>query len=123
MPEPPPHITARSILAAKVKVLKSWIDEANDAANKVKRTERLTKQGTIDTLRARLADYYDLDLTAAPPPAQEGQAPGGFAGEPEHAADQQVCETQWDYMTQLLERWQICTQGRTLPPAQARAHQ
>ncbi|GJE98263.1 hypothetical protein PsYK624_144890 [Phanerochaete sordida] len=113
MPEPPPHVTVCTILAAKVKVLKSWIDEANFTADKVKRNERLTKQGTIDTLRTRLASYYGLDLTTAPPPQEGAAPPGGFTGEPEHAASQQVFETQWDYMTQLLDRWKLCdTEGR-----------
>ncbi|KAG1764586.1 hypothetical protein EV702DRAFT_1204967 [Suillus placidus] len=43
-------------------LLKFWIKEANRAAGK----KALTKTGTVDALRMKLAEFYGLDLAATP---------------------------------------------------------
>ena len=63
----PDHISVQALNAAKGVQLKFWIDEANGAAN----GKVLTKVGTVQDLRTKLAEYYALDL-ACPPKKSAG---------------------------------------------------
>ncbi|EKM61809.1 uncharacterized protein PHACADRAFT_191001, partial [Phanerochaete carnosa HHB-10118-sp] len=73
MPAPPSHITAQSLKSAKGEVLKSWIIAANEAAGvtNYKSKTYLSRTGTINELRAKLAEHYNIDLDAPPPDAAQ----------------------------------------------------
>jgi hypothetical protein len=93
-PLPPlDHISVQALNAAKGVQLKFWIDEANSAAN----GKVLTKVGTVQDLRTKLAEYYALDL-ACPPKKPAGPITRG----------QEVQKRQFAYLRELWKEWVEC---------------
>ena len=86
----PDHISVQALNAAKGVQLKFWIDEANGAAN----GKVLTKVGTVQDLRTKLAEYYALDL-ACPPEKSAGPITRG----------QEVQKRQFAYLRELWKEW------------------
>ena len=115
-PTPPPGVTVQSIKAAKVTVLQSWIDAANEAAGLRKRS-KLKRTGTKEVLQRSLADFYGLDLDAAAVPAvashDVGSTSAGQASdrEPEHAVNQRIRDHQWDHLLSLGQEWRQKTEA------------
>ncbi|EKM48079.1 uncharacterized protein PHACADRAFT_109426 [Phanerochaete carnosa HHB-10118-sp] len=107
MPVPPSHITAQSLKSAKGEVLKSWIIAANEAAGvtNYKSKTYLSRTGTINELRAKLAEHYNIDLDVPPPDA--AQPSSDLTEGPESAVNQKVRDRQWEHLIELAERWRI----------------
>jgi hypothetical protein len=88
----PPEISVSALMRAKGDELKFWISEANKIAGR----RVLTKTGTVDTLRQRLASHYGLDLSALPETATTiGPLP----------LDEDIQRRQWDHLRKLGDEW------------------
>lgn len=94
MPVPPADLTVLSLTHATAKQLRFWIDGANREAGSGKRV--MTKQGRVQALREKLAEYYRIDLSKLPPkPMPPGPSP----------IDAGIQQRQWDGLIQLGEEW------------------
>jgi len=83
----------QALNAAKGVQLKFWIDETN----KIMARKDLTKTGTVEALRKKLADYYGLDL------ARTAEKP---AGPVTRGHDMQ--QRQFAYLWELWDEWMEC---------------
>lgn len=92
MPSTPSHITVKTISGAKYAVLKFWINEANRFAS----AKVLTKSGKVDELRAKLANYYSIDMQAS-----EQVEPIILP----LTVNQSIQENQWDHLLALGDEW------------------
>ncbi|KAG1803882.1 uncharacterized protein HD556DRAFT_1226739 [Suillus plorans] len=87
---PPSDVTVQALNAAKGVQLKFWIKEANQAVGK----KALTKTGTVNALRTKLAEFYGLDLAAAP------EKPAGPI-----TRGHDVQKRQFAYLRELWNEW------------------
>ncbi|TFY81454.1 hypothetical protein EWM64_g2559 [Hericium alpestre] len=92
-PAMPPGLDVTALHNAKVDQLKHWIKCANDDASSWR---VLNWSGKKDVLKARLAEYYRLDLSAVPLPT----LPAGPPMVTEH-----IRERQWDHLHALGWEW------------------
>lgn len=90
---PPSDVTVQALNAAKGVQLKFWIEEANQAVGK----KALTKTGTVNTLRTKLAEFYGLDLAAT------FEKPAGPI-----TCGHDVQKRQFAYLHELWNEWMGC---------------
>ncbi|THH15724.1 hypothetical protein EUX98_g9420 [Antrodiella citrinella] len=121
-PQPPPNLTAESLLRAKGSELGQWIDLANKAAQEKAGNKKkvLIKTGKVESQRSRLADYYGFVLTAASGTDTAGVVVAGGGSQSQSAGTQvggtssttsiastnrEIRIRQWVYMRTLCDRW------------------
>jgi len=88
--------TATEINHAKGEQVNYWINQINAAAAAGKK-KVLTKAGTVDVQRKRLADHLGIDLsqTASPGPPTTGPL----------TVDETIGKAQWAWAHQLAQEW------------------
>ncbi|KAJ6459716.1 hypothetical protein C8R47DRAFT_1327912 [Mycena vitilis] len=90
-PMPPADLNFASLTSASGATLNFWIDAANkDLPRKV-----LTKTGTVDVRRHRLADYYHIDLSVAPTTSIVGPV----------SRDADINKRQWEHLRKMGAEW------------------
>jgi hypothetical protein len=92
----PSDITVRSLLGARMKDLVFLIKQVNVAAGR----KVLTQQGTVQTLREKLAAHYSIDLNATTPNPKSQTIPGLFS------MDLQLQRDQWADFRALGMEWE-----------------
>ncbi|KAJ6464241.1 hypothetical protein C8R47DRAFT_1224759 [Mycena vitilis] len=88
---PPADLDFASLTGASGAKLDFWIDAANkDLPKKV-----LIKTGKVDVRRQRIADYYHIDLSAAPATATVGPV----------SRDTEINNRQWEHLRKMGAEW------------------
>ncbi|KAJ7795379.1 hypothetical protein B0H14DRAFT_2620970 [Mycena olivaceomarginata] len=87
----PADLDATSLTTASGAQLNYWIDAANNGLPK----KVLTKTGTVDIRRQRLADYYGIDLSATPVTPSVGPI----------SRDADITKRQWEHLRAVGAEW------------------
>jgi hypothetical protein len=87
----PADLDTTSLTTASGAQLNYWIDAANNGLPK----KVLTKTGTVDIRRQRLADYYGIDLSATPVTPSVGPI----------SRDADITKRQWEHLRAVEAEW------------------
>ncbi|KAJ7877707.1 hypothetical protein B0H14DRAFT_2342242 [Mycena olivaceomarginata] len=87
----PADLDATSLTTASGAQLNYWIDAANNGLPK----KVLTKTGTVDIRRQRLADYYGINLSATPVTPSVGPI----------SRDADITKRQWEHLRAVGAEW------------------
>ena len=101
MPTPLPEITPSSLRVAKQSQLQFWISKINETELKdAGRKGKLKKSGKVDTLRQRVADYYNFDLSCTAPPVTTHEA-----SSTDSRVTEEITRRQFRFLRELGDEW------------------